>query len=706
MNTVGIACGLAIAACALGDLCSAGQAQLTAMSSDGDGQLAPEVTEALTSWFDAHGPGWRAVANENGECRAIYGTTAVVRSDIADDIARAQHYVQLCSDVIRVSPHSLHPRRMGGVQSDSDGKTSVVFLQEFEGIEVLESRVGVLMGQSGQLIAISADCVRRYEHPVDVIPSVTVGSAMATASEWMVQAEDGLTPDHVRTKGLVFVRQEARKALRLAWRIRVERNGRGPGLGRISKEAYIDAANGEVLFHRDLIHRIQSHGPVKTKVTAGTGPPGGPTAEVIAPHVRIRDNPNVNVGVKYDDTSADSSGRFVLKKSGVLVPLPEDLAVSYYGELQPTLHPIIDVKDETGQYTLERILYPATGSILMNPGGTTSFVAQGNTYYWLTRVYEWLSMWDPAAVVSGPGELWPAPVVAHTNVGSELCNAFYDQGVDQLFFGVAGGVGGPCGAFLCPNSAYSSVVIHEMGHYLNNLYGPGNGWSTGGGCPGGGSACNDGFGEGAADTWSMYILASYGESMPYEIGRGFKSGATLRTGQNTRLYQGQYFWQGQPCGTVHDDGEVLMGAMWNVRERLVDRHGASSGGDRANDILVKWMKSGSNSGHITASTVVEVLLADDDDGLLANGTPNGAEIDMGFRIHGFPAQFVGSAPKIVVSSTASGPAIGTPSNPLSSFAAGISAVDPGGTVEGSGVFNETPLTISKPCTITGSCTIK
>ena len=41
------------------------------------------------------------------------------------------------------------------------------------------------------------------------------------------------------------------------------------------------------------------------------------------------------------------------------------------------------------------------------------------------------------------------------------------------------------------NTAYSTVVVHEMGHWMNDRYGSGNG--------------GDGFGEGNADNFATYI---------------------------------------------------------------------------------------------------------------------------------------------------------------------------------------------------------
>ena len=98
-----------------------------------------------------------------------------------------------------------------------------------------------------------------------------------------------------------------------------------------------------------------------------------------------------------------------------------------------------------------------------------------------------------------------------------------------------------------------------MGHWLNDLYGSGNG--------------SDGFGEGNADVFAMYLVDD-----PI-VGQDFcGSGCNVRDGNNTRQFCGDCC---NGCyGQVHADGEVLMGALWKVRARLKVGLGSSAGSRR------------------------------------------------------------------------------------------------------------------------------
>jgi hypothetical protein len=191
---------------------------------------------------------------------------------------------------------------------------------------------------------------------------------------------------------------------------------------------------------------------------------------------------------------------------------------------------------------------------------------------------------------------------ANVNIDSS-CNAYYD-GSSINFYKKAGG---------CENTAYSTVVNHELGHWYNDKYGSGNG--------------GDGFGEGAADCWGMYVWDD-----PV-IGKDFcGSGCFIRTGNNTRKYDGSC---GGSCPEVHACGEVLMGAVWKVRKNLNTSLGDAAGDLVADTLLVKWFQA-YNDKTICDTIENHWLTLDDTDGNIFNGTPHFNDIDNAFRAQGFP----------------------------------------------------------------------
>jgi hypothetical protein len=167
-------------------------------------------------------------------------------------------------------------------------------------------------------------------------------------------------------------------------------------------------------------------------------------------------------------------------------------------------------------------------------------------------------------------------------------------------------------------TAYSTIVNHEFGHWMNDRYGTGNG--------------GDGMGEGNADTWSEYIYDT-----PI-IGQDFcGTGCSLRSGNNNRQFCGDCC--GGCYGEVHTDGEVWMGAAWKVRARLEASNGQATGAMIANGLFLGWM-NGYNQPTIRSIIETQWLTLDDNDGNINNGTPHFNDIDLAFRAQGFPGHTI------------------------------------------------------------------
>lgn len=160
------------------------------------------------------------------------------------------------------------------------------------------------------------------------------------------------------------------------------------------------------------------------------------------------------------------------------------------------------------------------------------------------------------------------------------------------------------------------MVHHENGHWLNDLYGSGNG--------------PDGFGEGNADNFATYLNDS-----PV-VGEDFLcvgAGCYIRTGTNLKQFCGD---ANPGCyGEVHSDGEVIMGALWKVRVNLNTSLGNTIGDATANLLFNEWMNVYNDS---QIKTIIEEhwLALDDNDGNIDNGTPHYNEINSGFVVQGFP----------------------------------------------------------------------
>lgn len=186
------------------------------------------------------------------------------------------------------------------------------------------------------------------------------------------------------------------------------------------------------------------------------------------------------------------------------------------------------------------------------------------------------------------------------------CNAYYDGNIN--FFAEGSG---------CLASAlFDDVVYHEYGHGINeNLYaflGDFSGMNNG--------AMNEGY----ADIWAYTITE-------YPI---LAQGWTGTPESNIRRYDlGPKYYPDDITGEVHNDGEIIAGAWWDVYENF----------DYDMDAMIAvWKESqygtpdgpAGTEGNVYTSVLIEALLADDDNDDPSDGTPNMLLIMDAFAEHG------------------------------------------------------------------------
>lgn len=190
------------------------------------------------------------------------------------------------------------------------------------------------------------------------------------------------------------------------------------------------------------------------------------------------------------------------------------------------------------------------------------------------------------------------------------CNAYYNGNSINFY---AEGLSAN-GTDYCENTGkISDVVYHEYGHAINgNRYNSGTGMWNG--------ALNEGF----ADIWAFTI------TLDPILGIGFyqnnPNGYVRRFDINKKVYPQDL------VGQVHADGEIIAGSFWDLylllgnMQQIINlfKETFDSGIDGPNG----------NEGSIYTDILIEVLYADDNDGNLANGTPNDLSIIQAFATHG------------------------------------------------------------------------
>jgi len=189
------------------------------------------------------------------------------------------------------------------------------------------------------------------------------------------------------------------------------------------------------------------------------------------------------------------------------------------------------------------------------------------------------------------------------NIG-DICNAFSDG--DSINFFQAGQG--------CENTArIADVVYHEYGHsaHVQGLI-PGVGLFEGA------------LSEGIADYLSATITNDA------SLAPGFFLDAPGEPLRELDPPGDEWRWPDDLTAQVHDDGRIIGGTLWDLRTALISKLGPGPGVAQADHI---WFQSIRRAVDIP-TMYPEALLADDDDGNLANGTPNECEINVAFNAHG------------------------------------------------------------------------
>ncbi|MCE9593411.1 MAG: immunoglobulin domain-containing protein [Planctomycetes bacterium] len=459
-------------------------------------------------------------------------------------------------------------------------KLSVQFRQEVRGVPVVHGYVNVLLDLQGRVLAVDSTGLPELGEAFDVTPTITGGRAVDVAAQTFADTTR-LAPRRVVGPTLVIAQPKSPKlrTARLAWQVEVHwDDGQGAAEGYTY---WIDARTGESFAHESAVHEDVS-GTVNAKATPGFFPDSTTNAET------AQAMPYLTVTSSQGNATTAANGSFTI----VGATAPVSATFKFNGTY-------CTVTNQGGSaYTQTQSLTSASGNaVTMNNTVNDLVTAQANVFQWVGKMRDWTRSVNPTDATSD--------FLATANVNIvDVCNAYYD-GVSVNFYQPGGG---------CVNTSYSTVVLHEMGHWLNTRYFSGNG--------------GDGFGEGNADNFTTFHTDD-----PI-VGRDFGGvGSYIRDANNTRQFCGDNF---PACyGEVHADGEVLMGACWKVRSRLKTAYGNALGIQKSNTLFNAWM-NGFNDGQIKTIVRTHWLVLDDDNGNIDDGTPNFAHINGGFVDQGFP----------------------------------------------------------------------
>ena len=543
--------------------------------------------EALDTWRSRHGTNWTVrVDRTTGFAEMLYGGRAeatFIPTSEADWFLRGRLMLRDTQALTGVDPLTLVPLEQIPLPMAHLGtidKRTVNFIQEIDGVPVQGARVHLLFDDQARLLSVHSTALPGDD--LSIVPArLKAADAVLRAGEIFTDRH-GLVGTQTSPASLAVLQVQTgtTRVPQLIWRVDLlaaVSDARPTG-----ETLMVDAVTGEFLGAINLVHNFDVGGVVRAMVTPGTAPDSGGNPEQSFPMTHLRMTSSVG------DMTTDATGAFNF--AGVNGPL--QVTCTFEG-------PFARVFNESGsEYSTSLNLQTGAGnSITMNPSSQALVTAQSNAFQSINLLRDWIRAINPA---DSHADFTAA---AKVNL-NQNCNAYFDGG-SVNFFTPGGG---------CVNTSYSTVVAHEMGHWLNVRYGTGNG--------------ADGMGEGNADVWAMYLYDT-----PI-MGEDFFGSGYIRSGLNNLQFCGDF---NAAChgGEVHQEGKVWMGAAWKVREELNQTLGNALGDDLSNAIFLGWMAA-YNQTEIKSIIEVQWLVLDDDDGDVNNGSPHYTEIEAGFAAQGWP----------------------------------------------------------------------
>lgn len=350
---------------------------------------------------------------------------------------------------------------------------------------------------------------------------------------------------------------------------------------------YVDALSGKILMRKNLVSHAEG-GPKKS---------GG--EELV---VDVQVNGNVYMTNPYGVTTTEGLNNIYLTVSGT--DYGTDINGSGTFPLNAGANAIVRLEGPWSSVNTNGVvpqknvtLQAGLNTIDMN---TAANVRELSAYKSVNRIHDHCKYWMP----NFTGMDFQLPT--NIDLTSGDCNAFYD-GSSINFYALANG----CNA----TSLIADVVFHEYGHGINdNYYQSQNSFFM-----------NGAIGEGYADYWAISLAND-----PV-VGVGFyvdNQDPIRRYDTERKVYPIDLI------GEVHADGEIIMGAWWDTHLLMgADWNTTMPLFIQAYSGLQAEAADG-NEGEAYTDILLDVLLADDNDGDLTNGTPHGNEIIQGFYLHG------------------------------------------------------------------------
>jgi len=462
-------------------------------------------------------------------------------------------------------------RLMG--ESTSPSHYYVNYYQEHNGLKVLNSRMMVKMTKDHKVIMYGADVYT----DIAIGTSATLSVAQVEAHALNATQGTNLTPSANPGLFILPIPMMGKNEYRLVYEVLVD--GMDPEGILSSFYTLVDAHNGEVLLQFNLSHTHAPKADIEATVTADIYPKNAYDTPVNMPlrDLRIR----INSVDYYTDTTGFLTTGINTASTGTVFLDGPWVEITTSGQVP--------------QFTTSLVAGPNTLSF-----NSDALDTERNAFYHINRIHDWVN-----TVIAGFTGMDYQVTVNMDQTGT--CNASFGGG--QMNFYLQGG-----GCYSLATIA--DVIYHEYGHGTNTaFYNDNSGFFQ-----------NGALHEGYADVWG------FSRTLNSILGEGMSD--TDPTVSIRRYDIDPKIYPDDLVGQVHADGEIIAGAWWDLYLNLDSNMTQTM--DLFEDAYygLQAVAADGQEGQAFRDVLLDVLQADDDDGNLANGTPNITDICDAFGKHG------------------------------------------------------------------------
>ena len=282
-------------------------------------------------------------------------------------------------------------------------------------------------------------------------------------------------------------------------------------------------------------------------------------------------------GIEIDGVKTDEVGRISGVKGRQQAYLANDVALVYQAGTR--------IADDVN------IIIEQDGPVLLTE--QQADLPALNAFVQINRVVDFVGGYLNITEVPWLGER----IEVQVNNREEQCNAFYSGAIVMMAAGSE-----------CTNTALiNDVLFHEWGHGLDDHTGPSR------------SMADGAFSEGIGDIVASYMTGDHNLSPGFFHGKE----AGVRNLSEVKRFP-------EDRGEVHQEGQIIGGAFFEMRRLLIERYGQSLGAKKAERLFFRHLLETD----YYLNSYRSVLRLDDDDNNPTTPSPNRCLINKAFAKHG------------------------------------------------------------------------